>query len=36
MVLLTDASGQIYATPEMLERVELTGGRQAIVLSADN
>lgn len=33
MVLLTDASGQIYATPEMLERVELTGDRQAIILS---
>ena len=36
MVLLTDASGQIYATPEMLERVELMGDRQAIILSAEN
>jgi len=33
MVLLTDESGKIYATPEMLERVQLTDDRHAIVLS---
>jgi thiamine biosynthesis lipoprotein len=33
MLLLTDENGQIYATPEMLERVQLTGDREAKVLS---
>ncbi len=35
MLLLTDASGQVYATPEMLERVQLTGDHPAIILSSE-